>query len=132
MSKITKTDEQWLEQLGSEAFKVTRKKGTEYPGTGEFLNHSERGVYVCRCCQSPLFTFDSKFNAHCGWPAFDQSIDGAVEYIKDHSNGMTRIEILCTNCDAHLGHIFDDGPTETGKRYCVNSLSLSFVNSVDE
>lgn len=126
MAEIKKTDEQWRQILDPEVYRITREKGTEYPGTGVFLHHKERGEYMCACCETPLFKDDYKFDSGCGWPAFDKSYPGTVNYIRDTSHGMIRIEIVCANCDAHLGHVFDDGPTETGKRYCVNSLSLSF------
>lgn len=126
MAKIKKTEQEWLDQLGPEVYKITRQKGTEYPGTGIYLTHHENGQYLCKCCQAPLFKDSHKFQSHCGWPSFDQSYDNSVEYIKDTSHGMIRVEIVCAQCDAHLGHIFDDGPTETGNRYCVNSASLTF------
>ena len=123
---IEKTEEQWKQELGEEKYKILRQKGTEHPHSGEYNLHFENGTYVCAACKEPLFESDSKFNAHCGWPSFDESIPGKVEYIKDHTHGMIRTEILCANCGGHLGHVFDDGPTETGIRYCVNSLSIDF------
>lgn len=126
MAKIQKSEQEWREQLDQETYRVTREQGTEYPGTGKYLDHFELGAYNCVCCGEPLFTSEQKFNSHCGWPSFDDCIEHKVEYRKDHTHGMTRIEIICSSCDAHLGHVFDDGPTETGKRFCVNSVSLSF------
>ena len=126
MAKLTKTEQQWQQELDEETYRVTRQKGTEYPGTGKYLHHNEKGEYACICCGEVLFNSEQKFDSHCGWPSFDDCIEGKVEYLKDKSHGMIRIEIVCSNCDAHLGHVFDDGPTETGKRYCVNSVSLSF------
>jgi len=126
MTKIVKTEEQWRQQLDEEAYRVTREKGTEYPGSGKFLYNKETGIYHCVCCSTELFSSEQKFDSGCGWPSFDNCFDGKVEYIKDTSHGMIRIEIVCANCDSHLGHVFDDGPTETGKRYCVNSVSLTF------
>lgn len=123
---IEKTEEQWKQELGEEKYKILRQKGTEYPHSGQYNLHFENGTYVCAGCQEPLFESKSKFNAHCGWPSFDESILGKVEYIKDHTHGMIRTEILCANCGGHLGHVFDDGPTKTGTRYCVNSLSINF------
>lgn len=123
---IEKTEAQWKQELGEEKFKILRQKGTEFPHSGEYNLHFENGTYVCAACQEPLFKSDAKFNAHCGWPSFDESIPGKVEYIKDHTHGMIRTEILCANCGGHLGHVFDDGPTKTGIRYCVNSLSIDF------
>lgn len=124
--KIQKTEEEWKAQLGFEKYKILRQKGTEFPHTGEYNLHFEKGTYCCAGCEEPLFESSTKFNAHCGWPSFDQSIPGKVEYIKDTSHGMIRTEILCSSCGGHLGHVFDDGPTETGIRYCVNSLSIDF------
>lgn len=126
MDKVIKSDQEWQSLLDEETFYVTRKKGTEHPHTGKYLQHNEQGNYACVCCGSELFNSTHKFDAHCGWPSFDKSIEGAVEYHKDLTHGMVRVEITCAKCDAHLGHIFEDGPTETGNRYCVNSLSLSF------
>ena len=123
---VEKTEEQWKQELGEEKYKILRQKGTEFPHSGEYNLHFEKGTYVCAACKEPLFESSSKFNAHCGWPSFDESIPGKVEYIKDHSHGMIRTEILCANCGGHLGHVFDDGPTPTGIRYCVNSLSIDF------
>jgi len=125
--KLPKTETEWKDQLSPEQYTVLRQKGTERPGTGEFLNHDEKGVYTCGGCGTELFTSDMKFDSHCGWPSFDREITGGkVKQIKDFSHGMVRTEIVCAKCGGHLGHIFDDGPTETGQRYCVNSLSLGF------
>ena len=126
MNKVIKTEQEWRNKLDEETYRVTREKGTEYPGTGKYLHHFENGDYGCVCCGEILFKSESKFDAGCGWPSFDQSIDGKVEYIKDMSHGMVRTEIVCANCDSHLGHVFEDGPTETGNRYCVNSVSITF------
>ena len=121
------TDEQWRQRLSDEEFRVCRQKGTEHPFTGALLDKKEAGQYLCKCCGAKLFTSQSKFDSGCGWPSFDaQSDDNNVEYHTDNSHGMQRIEIVCSQCDAHLGHVFDDGPTHTGKRYCVNSVSLDF------
>lgn len=124
--KIQKTEEEWKTELGLEKYKILRQKGTEFPHTGQYNLHFEKGTYCCAGCGEALFESSTKFNAHCGWPSFDQSIPGKVEYIKDTSHGMIRTEILCSSCGGHLGHVFDDGPTETGIRYCVNSLSIDF------
>lgn len=124
--KIQKTEEEWKAELGLEKYKILRQKGTEFPHTGEYNLHFEKGKYGCAACGEVLFESDSKFDAHCGWPSFDQSIPGKVEYIKDATHGMIRTEILCASCGSHLGHVFDDGPTKTGIRYCVNSLSIDF------
>ena len=126
MNKIEKTEQQWREQLDEETYRVTREKGTEYPGTGKYLYNKDSGTYNCICCDAELFTAEQKFDSGCGWPSFDDCKPDSIEYIKDRSHGMIRIEIVCAKCDSHLGHVFDDGPTETGKRYCVNSVSLTF------
>lgn len=125
--KVDKADEEWRKQLTPEQFYVLREKGTERPGTGEYNLHFEDGVYKCAACDAPLFNSDSKFDAHCGWPSFDKAIgDSTVIEKLDKSHGMIRTEILCANCGGHLGHVFNDGPTETGMRYCINSVSLDF------
>ncbi|RXJ73597.1 peptide-methionine (R)-S-oxide reductase [Veronia nyctiphanis] len=120
------SSDEWKEKLTEEQYKVCRLGGTEAPFSGTLLHNDEAGVYQCVCCHTALFTSDTKFNSGCGWPSFDASIDGAIKYLKDSSHGMIRTEIRCANCDSHLGHVFDDGPTETGTRYCVNSISLGF------
>ncbi|RZJ35082.1 MAG: peptide-methionine (R)-S-oxide reductase [Flavobacterium sp.] len=124
--KIEKSEEQWKTELGLERYKILRQKGTELPHTGKYNLHFEQGTYCCGACGEPLFTSNSKFQSSCGWPSFDEAIPGKVEFIQDRSHGMLRTEILCATCGSHLGHVFDDGPTETGQRYCVNSLSVDF------
>ncbi len=124
--KIVKTEEEWKKELTPEQFVVLRQKGTERPHTGKLLHHSENGLYTCAACGNELFKSKQKFDSHCGWPSFDDKIEGAVKTTKDTSHGMVRTEITCARCDGHLGHIFDDGPTETGLRYCVNSISIGF------
>ena len=128
MSKysIDKTEEKWRSELSDEQYRVLRDKGTERAHTGKFNLHFENGAYNCAACNQQLFESDSKFDAHCGWPSFDDSIEGTVDRILDKSNGMLRTEIVCSNCGSHLGHVFNDGPTETGERFCVNSLSIDF------
>ena len=121
---IQKTEAQWKELLGDAKYKILREKGTERPFTGSYNLTFEDGTYVCMGCQNKLFESSSKFDSGCGWPSFDQSIAGSVTYIKDTTLGMVRTEIVCSNCGGHLGHVFDDGPTTTGQRYCVNSLSV--------
>ncbi len=121
-----KTEEEWRKLLEPEVYRVLREKGTEPAFTGVYDGHFEDGVYVCAGCQEVLFDSQFKFNSHCGWPAFDQAEKGKVREEKDTSFGMIRVEILCARCDGHLGHVFTDGPTETGLRYCVNSLALNF------
>jgi peptide-methionine (R)-S-oxide reductase len=111
----------------NDAFKVCRLAATERPFTGIYNDHWQKGVYHCVCCDQPLFLSDDKFDAGCGWPSFSSSIDKKVSYLEDNSLFATRTEIQCAHCQSHLGHVFDDGPKPTGKRYCVNSLSLTFV-----
>ena len=127
-TSYNKSEAEWKKTLTPEQYEVLRLKGTERPGTGEYLNHKEKGFYTCAGCGTELFTSDQKFDSHCGWPSFDNNIAGGerVKQIKDFSHGMIRTEIVCAKCGGHLGHIFDDGPTATGQRYCVNSLSLGF------
>lgn len=121
-----KSEKEWEEELGAERYRILRQKGTEYPHTGKYNLHFENGVYCCGGCGTPLFESNSKFDAHCGWPSFDEAIPGKVENILDKTHGMLRTEIVCANCGGHLGHVFNDGPTTTGQRYCVNSLSVDF------
>ena len=123
---IEKTEAEWKELLGDEQYRVLRQKGTERPHTGKYNLHFEDGTYKCGACNAELFESDSKFESSCGWPSFDEAIEGAVEYVKDTTLGMMRTEILCANCGSHLGHVFDDGPTETGQRFCINSASIDF------
>jgi len=124
--KINKSEDEWRSELSEEQYRVLRTKGTEAPHTGKYNLHFENGAYNCTACNQQLFESDSKFDAHCGWPSFDDSIEGTVKRILDKSHGMLRTEIVCSNCGSHLGHVFNDGPTETGERYCVNSLSIGF------
>jgi peptide-methionine (R)-S-oxide reductase len=130
---IAKTDDEWkalLAAKGAEphAFEVTRHAATERPFTGKYADNYKDGTYHCICCDKPLFTSDTKFDAGCGWPSFDQAIaEGAVATRTDLAHGMRRTEALCGHCGAHLGHLFDDGPTDTGLRYCMNSASLHFT-----
>ncbi|ALU28245.1 methionine sulfoxide reductase B [Myroides odoratimimus] len=123
----TTTEQEWQQALTSAEYYVLREKGTERPFTGEYNDFNEKGTYHCAGCGQLLFSSDTKFDAHCGWPSFDKAIEGSVTYIEDLSHGMKRIEVTCSNCNGHLGHIFPDGPTETtGMRYCMNSISLKF------
>ena len=125
--QLPKTEQEWKAALTPEQYAVLREKGTERPGTGEFLYNEEKGVYVCAGCGTELFTSDMKFDSHCGWPSFDKEIAGGkIKQVSDFSHGMVRTEIVCAKCGGHLGHLFNDGPTATGQRYCVNSLSLGF------
>ena len=123
---VHKTEEAWRKLLSKEEYRVLREQGTEYPHSGECNIHYENGTYNCRGCNQPLYASDSKFDSGCGWPSYDQSIEGAIEYRKDATHGMVRVEIVCSNCGGHQGHVFDDGPTASGKRYCVNSASINF------
>ncbi|MGB3948331.1 MAG: bifunctional methionine sulfoxide reductase B/A protein [Bacteroidia bacterium] len=126
---VKKTDEEWKNVLSADQYYILRKKGTEEPYSGKLLLNKEKGIYKCAGCGNNLFTDDMKFDSHCGWPSFDKEIAGGkIKTLTDNSHGMQRIEIQCANCGGHLGHLFDDGPTETGMRYCVNSLSLEFVS----
>ncbi len=125
---IVKTEEEWKQQLTPEQYFVVRQKGTERPFTGKFEDHWEPGVYTCVACGNELFTSSTKFDAGCGWPSFYEALDKTKIYEKlDKSHGMVRMEIMCAKCGGHLGHVFNDGPSDkTGLRYCVNSLSLDF------
>lgn len=127
MTEVNKTEEEWQKELTPEQYYVLRQKGTERPFTGKFLNNKEKGVYVCAACGNELFSSTTKYDTHCGWPSFFDSLDSArIKTKRDTSHGMERIEIMCAKCGGHLGHVFDDGPQPTGQRYCVNSLSLDF------
>jgi methionine-R-sulfoxide reductase len=127
-TNYNKTEEEWKRTLTPEQYAVLREKGTERPYTGEYNLHFEKGIYKCAGCGYELFTSDQKFESHCGWPSFDNEIGNGdrIKKIKDISLGMVRTEIVCARCGGHLGHIFDDGPTKTGMRYCINSVSIDF------
>jgi methionine-R-sulfoxide reductase len=127
-SEIPKTEDEWKAKLSPEQYYVLREKGTERAFSGKLYLTKENGVYTCAGCGNELFSSDMKFDSHCGWPSFDKEIQGGkIKTQVDKTYGMVRTEIMCAKCGGHLGHLFDDGPTETGLRYCVNSLSLEFV-----
>ena len=133
MGKVNKTDREWQRELSPEEYRITRQKGTEPAFTGQYWNTKQHGTYVCRCCGAELFSSDTKYDSGCGWPSFDQGIDNAaIDEHVDDSLGMRRTEVTCSNCGAHLGHVFPDGPRETtGMRYCINSVSIDLDKAED-
>ena len=120
----------WKNKLSSEQFYITRKGGTERPFSGKYLDNKENGIYVCVCCETELFDSDKKYNSNSGWPSFTEPLsDHILKSLEDRSHFMVRTEVRCNNCDAHLGHVFPDGPGQNGLRYCINSLSLDFTKN---
>ena len=128
-----KTDEEWKSFLPKMSYLVLRKAATEYPFTGKYNNHKDKGTYLCAGCNSPLYKSDNKYESNCGWPSFDRSIKGSIEYDKDYKLGYARTELKCSKCGGHLGHVFNDGPKDTtGKRHCINSAALKFISNEKE
>lgn len=121
---MPKTEEEWKKKLTPEQYAVLREKGTEVPFSGKLLHAEGNGTFNCAACGNPLFASDAKFDSGTGWPSFDEALPGAVNLVDDTSHGMHRTEVTCAKCGSHLGHLFDDGPTKTGKRYCMNSVCL--------
>ncbi len=128
---MPKNEEGWKAKLTPEQFAVLRQKGTEAPGSGKYLHDERDGTYRCAACGNALFASDAKFDSGTGWPSFDQALPGAVREVADDAHGMRRVETVCASCGSHLGHVFEDGPTKTGRRYCMNSVCLDLDPKAD-
>jgi len=127
MDNKTPPEEYWKQKLSPEQYHILREAGTEAPFSGKFYKTFEDGMYHCFACGQALFSSDTKFDSDCGWPSFDKSIAGNIKLFEDNAYGMHRVEVRCSNCGSHLGHVFEDGPTDTGKRYCINSIAINFT-----
>ncbi len=132
MKKVAISEEEWKKKLTPEEYHVLREKGTEAPFSGKYVKYDKKGKYLCAACGNELFSSDTKYDSSCGWPSFYDAKKDAIEFNDDSSLGMKRTEVTCKKCGSHLGHIFDDGPEPTGKRFCINSLSIDFIKKKEK